>query len=540
MNNNSNYHEVIVIGAGLSGIYQIKRLSDLGIDAIVLEGDDDLGGTWYRNRYPGCCFDSESYTYGYSFSKELLNEWHWKETFSKQPENLKYLNFVANKFDLRQYMRFNTYVEGMAWDEKGREWTLNLRDGGSYRARFVITGMGTLSVPTLPKIEGRDSFEGQAFHTYWWPKEGVDLKGKRVAVIGVGSTGIQVVQTIASEVGELTVFQRRPNWNAPLNNAPISEEKMDEIRSRYDEIFANVRSTATGYEHQIDTRGFWNVTKEERIALWDKLYDEPGFSILNSNFAEIFYDEAANKEFSEYMADRLRARVNDPEVAEKLIPKDHGFGVQRLTLEIEYLEAYNRDNVHLVDATATPIVRITPTGIETTEGHHELDLIVYATGFDAISGAYDRLNITGVNGEKLRDKWRETPSTYFGMMTHGFPNLFMVGGPQSASGGSNFPPAIEFNIDGVTDILQRARTTDRTRVEATEEAEQYWFADVKKRLGQLLAGKHRKGWIVGQNSNVEGHDGSHVRYVAYNGGGNRFRKLFNRARDNNFDGFDMS
>ena len=539
MSNTSNYHEVIVIGAGLSGMYAIKRFTDLGMDAILLEGDEDLGGTWYRNRYPGCCFDSESYTYGYSFSKALLDEWHWKERFSSQPENLKYLNYVADKFDLRRHMRFNTYIESMTWDEAAHQWILHIGDSNTYRGRFVVTSMGTLSVPTLPNIEGRDSFEGQSFHTYWWPKNPVELEGRRVGVVGVGSSGTQVIASIADKVGELYVFQRRPNWCAPLNNSPITAAEMAQIRGRYDEIFANCARSASGFEHQADRRGFWKLTKAERTAFWDELYDKPGFAILAGNFAEIYFDEAANKEISEYIAGRMRERVHDPEVAEKLIPKDHGFGIQRLPLETNYLEAYNRDNVHLVDVSATPMQRITPGGIQTTQEHFDLDLIVYATGFDAISGCYDRLNITGVAGEKLQDKWRDSPITYFGVMTRGFPNMFMVAGPQSASGGSNFPRAIEVNVDGVTEILQHAISNGHKRVEAQADAEQWWLREVKQCLQQLLLSKHKKGWIVGENSNIEGRDGSRLRYIAYNGGGNRFRKLFGKALADDFRGFEM-
>ena len=437
------HFEVIVIGAGVSGIYQIKRLTDLGIDAIVLEGDEDLGGTWYRNRYPGARFDSESYTYGYSFSQELLDEWHWTERFSSQPENLKYLNYVADKFDLRRHIRFNARVDAMTWDEEARQWQLQLQNGDTYTARFVITGIGVLSVPTPPRIKGMDDFEGDSFHTYWWPKEPVPLEGRRVGVIGTGATGIQVIAEIADKVGELTVFQRRPNWSTPLNNSPISEEEMAEIRSRYDEIFANCAISPGGFEHVPDRRGFWNVPKEERIALWDKLYETPGFALLAANFREIFIDEKANREISDYVANRIRQRVHDPKVAEKLIPKDHGFGMQRLPLETHYFEAYNRDNVHLVDITATPIERITATGIQTSTSHYDLDVIVYATGFDAVTGAFDRMKVRGVDGALLSDKWRDGPSTYLGILTKGFPNMLMVAGPQSASGSTNYPRAIE-------------------------------------------------------------------------------------------------
>ena len=531
-------HDVIVIGAGVGGIYQIKRLTDLGIDAILLEGDEDLGGTWYRNRYPGCRFDSESYTYGYSFSKELLDEWHWKERFSPQPENLRYLNFVADKFDLRRYMRFNTYVERMIWQEDERVWRLQIKDGGEYHARFLVSSLGPLSAPTMPDIEGMHTFEGESFHTYWWPKEPVQLAGKRVGIIGTGATGIQIIGEIADKVGELTVFQRRPNWSSPLNNSPISEQEMARIRMRYDEIFANCAATASGFEHQADRRGFWDVPKQQRRAYWDELYQTPGFAILTSNFAEVYIDEAANQELSDYIAERIRGRVHDPETAEKLIPKDHGFGMQRLPLETRYFEAYNRDNVHLVDISATPIERITSAGIDTADSHYDLDLIIYATGFDAITGAYDRLDIRGVGSQQLKDKWKDGPITYFGSMTHGYPNLLMIAGPQSASGSSNFPRAIEVNVDGATDILQHALANNFTRLEAEQDAEQYWVGEVQRSYEKLLLRKG-KGWFVGYNSNVAGHDGVQNRFPAYQGGGARFAKMYREAMSDNYRGIDI-
>ncbi len=538
MSKNDRYHDVIVIGAGVGGIYQIKRLTDLGVDVILLEGEEDLGGTWYRNRYPGCRFDSESYTYGYSFSKQLLDEWHWKERFSSQPENLKYLNFVVDKFSLRRHMRFNAYVESMTWQEQDRVWLLKLRNGDAYRARFVVGSLGPLSAPTLPEIEGMDTFEGDSFHTFWWPEEPVPLEGKRVGIIGTGATGIQVIGEIADKVGELTVFQRRPNWSSPLNNSPISEAEMAEIRTRYDEIFANCAATPSGFEHLPDRRGFWNVPRAERIAFWDRLYETSGFAILAGNFAEIYTDEAANREISDYIAGRIRRRVHDPETAEKLIPKDHGFGMQRLPLETHYFEAYNRDNVHLVDISATPIARITPTGIETSEAHYDLDLIIYATGFDAVTGAYDRLDIRGVDGAPLRDKWRDGPLTYFGFMTHGYPNLFMIAGPQSASGASNFPRAIEVNVDGVTGVLQHALANGCTRLEAELDAERAWVKEVERSYAKLLLRKG-KGWFVGYNSNVKGHESGRNRFPAYQGGGARFASLFRDAMNDNYRGIDI-
>lgn len=509
----SLHHEVVVIGAGVSGIYQIKRLADLGVDAILLEADEDLGGTWYRNRYPGARFDSESYTYGYSFSQELLDEWDWTERFSPQPENLRYLNFVADKFDLRRHMRFDARVESMAWHEDARCWQLTLVGGEVIRTRFVISCIGVLSVPTLPDYPGMDDFEGDAFHTYWWPKEPVPLEGRRVGVIGTGATGIQVIAEIADKVRDLTVFQRRPNWSTPLNNSRISPEEMADIRARYQEILANCAASPGGFEH-VPLRGFWEHTHEERVAIWDRLYETPGFAMLAGNFVEIFSDEAANREVSEYVADRIRQRVTDPEVADKLIPRDHGFGMQRLPLETRYFETYNRDNVHLVSLAETPIERITPKGIQTSAGHHDVDLIVFATGFDAITGAFDHLDVRGVDGATLRDKWRDGPNTWMGLLTHGFPNLLMVAGPQSVSGSTNFPRAIEGGVNWVTGFLQQVREEGCTRFEVAPEAEAAWGREVARAYEGLLL-RHSKGWFTGYNSNVAGHEAGRVRHQAY-------------------------
>ncbi|MGY9055286.1 MAG: flavin-containing monooxygenase, partial [Alphaproteobacteria bacterium] len=385
----SEHFEAVVIGAGVAGIYQIKRLADLGIHATVLEAAPDLGGTWYNNRYPGARFDSESYTYGYSFSKELLEEWDWKEMFSPQPENLKYLNFVADKFDLRQYMQFNSRLDSAHFDEAENIWRLKVNETRTLTCRFLIMGVGLLSIPTMPRLEGKDDFKGDSFHTFYWPHEGYDLRDKKVAIIGTGATAIQVIGEIQDKVGELTVFQRRPNWAAPLNNSKISAAQMAEIRSRYEEIFEICSRTPGGFEHEPDRRGFYELTRDERVTLWDELYDMPGFAIWLRNFREIFMDDEPNAEISEYIADRIRQRVHDPETAETLIPKDHGFGVQRVPMETNYYEAFNRPNVHLVDIAKTPLERVTETGLKTSAAEYDFDVIIYSTGFDAITGAYD-------------------------------------------------------------------------------------------------------------------------------------------------------
>ncbi len=520
-------YEVIVIGAGVGGIYQIKRLTDAGVSATVLDNSPDLGGTWFWNRYPGARFDSESYTYGYSFSKELLDEWHWKERFSGQPENLRYLNHVADKFDLRQHMQFNSTVDSMRWDEANRVWHLHIAETDkTLTCRFVITAIGLLSIPTPPHLPGMDDFKGQSWHTFYWPREPVELAGKRVAVIGTGATGIQVIAEIADKVGHLTVFQRRPNWSAPLNNGPISEEEMADIRDRYDDIFEACARTPGGFEHEPDRRGFYNVSPQERIELWDKLYDMSGFAIWLRNFREIFTDEAANAEFSEYIADRIRRRVHDPVIAEKLIPRDHGFGVQRVPMETHYFEVYNRDNVELVDISETPLERITETGIKTSDAERDFDIIVYATGFDAITGGYDRIRIEGVDGQLLADKWKDGPSTYLGMLVHGFPNLIMLAGPQSGSASTNFPRGIETCVNWISDFLDDVWERGDTRIEPTAEAEADWTEHVKKMYSTMLMRK-AKSWFTGYNSNVEGHEHGKIRYFVYNGGAPKYVNKIN-------------
>ena len=526
-------YQVVIIGAGLSGIYQIKRLADLGVRATVLDANDDLGGTWYNNRYPGARFDSESYTYGYSFSQEVLDEWDWTEKHSAQPETLAYLNYVADKFELRKYMQFGCRVGSMVFYEDTNTWMLRLSDGHEITTRFVVTAVGTLSTPTLPKIEGIASFRGISFHASNWPHEPLDLTGKRVAVIGSGATAIQLIPEVAKAAEQLTVFQRRPNWAAPLNNAPISETEMAEIRERYDEIFATCARSPGGFEHEPDSRSFYDVGPAQRRELWDRLYDEPGFGIWLQNFYEIFVDEKANAEISNYIAERIRQRVNDPMLAERLIPKDHGFGVQRLPLETGYFETYNRANVELVDAVETPIVRVTPEGLETSDRSFEFDVIVYATGFDSFTGALDQIDIQGSGGERLRNKWAAGPVTYLGLMIGEFPNLLMLMGPQTAA--ANFPRAAEMSVDWVTPFLEHMWAQGHQRFDVDETSESEWVEHVKAMYkGALL--RKAKSFFTGYNSNIEGHEYGKTRYNIYNGGVPRYANIVNKVAENDYEG----
>ena len=494
-------YDAIVIGAGMSGLYQLYRLRELGLRVLVLEAGTGVGGTWYWNRYPGARFDSESYSYAYSFSPELLAEWDWGEHFAGQPETLRYLNHVADRFDLRRDIRFRSRVVSAHYRDAARRWDITLEDGQCFAARFMITAIGPLSAPTMPAIPGVDSFKGPSFHTARWPHEPVDLAGKRIAVIGTGATGIQTIQEVAKTAGHLTVFQRTPNWCAPLLNAKISPEEMVRIRAGYPQMFQRCQETFGCFLHTPEPRGTFEVSDAEREAFWEQRYAEPGFGIWQGNFRDIMTDRKANAALSDFVARKIRQRVKDQAVAEKLIPKNHGFGTRRVPLETKYYEVYNQDNVTLVDLLATPIERITPTGIKTSDADYAFDIIIYATGFDAITGSFDRIEIRGAGGQRLKDKWQGGPMTYLGVMVDGFPNMMMLIGPHMALG--NIPRSIEYNVDWVTGLMRHARDQGLTRLEATEAGATSWTDHVKA-LGVGLLSNEVDSWMTGVNRNVEG------------------------------------
>ncbi|MBR0694365.1 NAD(P)/FAD-dependent oxidoreductase [Bradyrhizobium lablabi] len=494
-------YDVIIIGAGLSGMYQLYRLRELGLRVRVFEAGTGVGGTWYWNRYPGARFDSESYSYGYSFSKELLQEWEWSEHFAGQPETLRYCNYVADKFDLRPDIQFESRVASAIYQDDTRSWAITLASGARHTTRFLITAIGPLSTPTLPRIEDLGSFRGQSFHTARWPKQPVHLAGKRVAVIGTGATGVQTIQTIAAEVGHLTVFQRTPNWCAPLHNGKIDAETQLKIKAGYPEIFRRCHETFACFIHTPDPRGAFEVSDEEREAFYEKLYGERGFGIWQGNFRDILIDRKANATISDFVARKIRERVKDPAVAEKLIPKNHGFGTRRLPLETFYYEVYNRDNVELVDLTETPIERITPDGLKTRDKDYQFDIIIFATGFDAITGSFDKIDFRGAGGALLRDKWKRGPETYLGLMVDGFPNMMMLMGPHTALG--NIPRSIEYSVDWVTGLIRFAHEKGLTFLDATPEATANWTDHVKA-LGVGLLSNEVNSWMTGINSNVEG------------------------------------
>ncbi len=511
-------YDAIVIGAGISGMYQLYRLRELGLRVRVFEAGTGVGGTWYWNRYPGARFDSESYSYQYSFSKELLDEWNWSEHFAAQPETLRYLNYVADKFDLRRDIQFRSRVTAARYRDDARAWDVTLHDGSRHRARFLIAAIGPLSAPTMPRVPGIETFAGQSFHTATWPHEPVSFEGKRVAVIGTGATGVQTIAEVAKTAGHLMVFQRTPNWCKPLHNGPIDPETQARIKANYDELFKRCKETYACFIHTVDPRGIFEVTPQEREAFLEKLYTTPGFAMWQGNFRDMLTDREANAIVSDFVARKIRERVKDPKVAEKLIPKDHGFGTRRVPMETKYYEVYNQSNVRLVDIKETPIERITPTGIKTSDADYEFDIIIYATGFDAITGSFDRIDIRGLGGLQLKDKWTHGPQTFMGVQVEGFPNMLMVVGPHTALG--NIPRSIEYNVEWVTGLIGYMREHNLTRADARPEAVADWTEHVKA-AGAGLLSNEVNSWMTGINTNV---DGKQTRIIArYSGSAPAYR-----------------
>ena len=527
-------YDAIVIGAGIAGMYQLHRLRGLGLRVRVLEAGDGVGGTWYWNRYPGARFDSESWTYGYSFSEEILREWEWSEHFAPQPETLRYCNFVADKLDLRRDIELGCRVAAAVYDEAADEWAVESTDGRRMRARLLITAIGPLSAPTMPTIPGVESFRGEAHHTGRWPHEPVSFASKRVAVIGTGATAVQAITEIAKTVGHLTVFQRTPNWCAPLHNRPIDASTQARIKATYPETFAICRESFGCFIHQADPRNALEVSPEEREAFYEKLYREPGFGIWMGNFRDILIDRDANATITEFMRGKIRARVKDPAVAEKLIPTNHGFGTRRVPLESGYYEVYNQPNVRLVDIRETPIERITPAGIRTTAEEHAVDMIIYATGFDAITGAFDRIDIRGRGGRRLKEKWADGPRTFLGLQVEGFPNLFTLVGPHNAATFCNIPRCIEQNVEWVTALIAHMRARGHVRVEPTADAEREWTQHVLD-TGRRMLFTQVDSWMTGINSNVAGKDKR--TFIVYAGGAPKYRERCDDVAARGYAGF---
>ena len=525
--------DAIIIGAGMAGMYQLYRLRELGLSVRVFETGGDVGGTWYWNRYPGARFDSESYSYAYSFSEELLEEWDWTEHFSPQPETLRYLNHVADKFDLRKDIQFNTRIASAIYNEPNNSWEVETEDGTRARARFLITAIGPLSAHTMPNIEGVDRFKGESCHTARWPHDPVDFTGKRIAVIGTGATGVQVIQEVAKTADHLTVFQRSPNYCAPLRNSPIPPESQAALKASYPEVFQICHDSHGGFMHLSDPRSALEVSDEEREAFFEKLYGEPGFGIWLGNFSDTMIDEKANALITDFMKRKIRARVNDPAIAEKLVPKNHGFGTKRVPMETNYYEVYNQDNVLLVDLLETPIEEITQKGLKTTDAEYEFEMIIYATGFDAVTGAFDRIDIRGEKGEKLKDHWADGPHTYLGLQVVGFPNLLTLVGPHNAATFCNIPRCIEQNVEWVTELIRNMRANGQERISPRQESEDEWTKHVYETAEFSLLTKV-DSWFMGVNHNLP--DKKPV-FMAYLGGSPAYREKCDEETASGYKGF---
>ena len=531
---NSTY-DVIIIGAGISGMYQLHLLRGLFLSVHVFEAGTNVGGTWYWNRYPGARFDSESYSYGYSFSQELLQEWNWSEHFAGQPETLRYLNHVADKFDLRRDIQFKARVTSAIYNENENCWQVGTEDGATATAKFLITAVGPLSAPQMPNIEGIDDFKGEWYHTGLWPHKEVKFAGKRVCVIGTGATGVQVIQTIADQVKHLTVFQRRPNYCAPLRNSPIDAATMRDIKAHYADIFKKCSESFGSFIHKMDPRSALELSPEEREAFFEKLYAEPGFSIWLGNFGDTLTDQKANDTITEFMRRKIRERVNDPQLAEKLIPKDHGFGLRRVPLETGYYEVYNRDNVALVDILNSPIERITATGVKTADAEYELDMIIYATGFNAVLGGFERIDIRGVGSQTLKNKWADGPRTYLGIQTAGFPNMFTLVEPHNSSTFCNIPRCIEQNVEWMTEAIRYMQDHNYERIAATDAAEDAWTQYVYEAANKTLF-PTVDSWFMNVNRNLPEKKRT---FLLYSGGGPLYREKCDAVAANNHEGFSM-
>ena len=495
--------DVLVVGAGITGIYQLYRALEAGFSAQLLEAGDGVGGTWYWNRYPGARFDSESYTYAYLFSRELFEEWVWQEHFAEQPETERYLNHVVDRFDLRRHMRFGSSVASAVYDEPSATWTVATTSRTEIRARFLIAATGVLSVPYYPEVPGREGFRGASYHTGRWPAGPVDFAGKRVAVIGTGSSGVQIIPAIAGEVASLTVYQRSPNWCTPLNNAPITPDEQARLRKDFDAICDTLHTSPSGFLHSANDRATFDDSEEERQAFYEKMWSSPGFSKLTSNYSDLMFDLDANREWCEFMSRKIRSIVTDAEMAERLTPKDHRFGEKRPPFVTRYYEVYNNPNVDLVDLQQTPIVRMTESGIETSEGERAFDIVVWATGFDFGTGALARMDIRGRESIALADSWADGPRTFLGVQTTGFPNFFFPGGPHAAAG--NNPRYNGDQVDFVTETLIHVRAQGFDAIEVNPAAEEKWtnmvdrwatkapsFGESSYYFGTNIPGKPRK------------------------------------------------
>jgi cation diffusion facilitator CzcD-associated flavoprotein CzcO len=524
--------DAIIIGAGFSGLYQLHKLRDeLGLDAIVLDKADGVGGTWYWNRYPGARCDSESYYYCYSFNKEIEQEWSWSERYPEHPEIRRYLNFVADKLDLKRDIMLNTEVVSAEFDDASDVWTVRTKDGQTLSAPFLITAVGCLSTANVPDLKGLERFAGEWYHTGLWPHEGVDFKGKRVGQIGTGSTGIQAAPAIAEQAGHLTVFQRTANYSIPARNRPVSTEEIRQTRETYDEIWKLARAGTNGHPFSISPQSALSVSDTERAEIYEKAWQRGGLR-FRASFSDVLQNADANLTASDFLRDKIKQVVKDPVVAEKLTPRDHGFATKRPPIDSGYFETFNRDNVLLVDIKAEPIIEVTPKGIRTTEQEYELDIIVFATGFDALTGPLVNLNISGIDGIKLKDEWAAGPRTYLGLQSPKFPNLFTITGPGSPSVLCNMPIAIEQHVDWITDCIGAMRAKGLRRIEAEPEATDKWVAHVNEAAAATLLPMASSSWYLGANV-----PGKPRVFMPYAGGFARYTAICDDVAQGGYRGF---
>lgn len=522
--------DVVIIGAGFSGLYLLHRARELGLRARVYEAAPEVGGVWFWNRYPGARCDSESMYYSYSFSSELEQEWPLEERYPSQPANLAYLRHVADRFDLRRDIVFNTRVTGATWVDAAHEWTVRTDTGDEVRTRFLITAVGCLSTASKPGFEGLDEYGGQVLYTSEWPAEGVDLTGKRVGVIGTGSTGIQSIPEIAKVAAHLTVFQRTPQYTLPANNHPLDPDYVRELKAGYREVRERCRYSNAGTPYILGTRSALEVAEEERRAAYEQAWARGGGRFLGT-YNDILVDEAANETAAEFVRGKIREIVREPAVAEALTPTTYPIGTKRIPMDSGYYATFNRDNVALVDLRRTPLVRFTAGGVRTSEEEVPLDAVVFATGFDAITGSLLALNPVGREGITLQDKWSKGPVTYLGVATSGFPNLFMITGPGSPSVLTNMPVAIEQHVDWVIDCIAHLDKVGATVIESGRESEEEWTEHVGRVASRTLY-PLAASWYVGANI-----DGKPQSFMPYVGGLGHFRRICDAIAAADYRGF---
>ncbi|MGY5135609.1 flavin-containing monooxygenase [Streptomyces nigrescens] len=526
--------DAVIVGAGFSGLYQLYRLRALGLRTRVLEACDDIGGTWYRNRYPGARCDVESTAYSFSFSPELDQEWEWSERYATQPELLRYLHHVADRFDLRKDITLRTRVTGAVYDKGGHTWQVTTDTGETVTTRFVVLATGCMSAVKEPDIPGAGTFAGRALHTADWPHEDVDLTGRRVAVIGTGCSGIQAIPLLAEQAAELTVFQRTPVYALPARNRPLSAAETAELKARYPEFRAAQRRSKGGTLFEPPTRSALEVDEAERRATYEEGWDSGVLSGLLRTYTDILVDRAANETVAEFVRSKIRSIVTDPETAETLSPRTFPFGTNRPCLDTGYYATYNKPHVSVVDLTKTPIVEITPRGIRTSDREHAVDVIAFATGFDALTGSQVAMDIVGKGGTTLREKWADGPRNHLGLLSAGFPNLFTVIGPLSPSVLSNAVVAIEQHVEWITDCIAHLRRNGITEIDATPRAEADWCAHVADLAAQTLY-PSVDSWYMGANV-----PGKPRVFLAYTGGLERYRAECDAAAEGGYRAFALS